>query len=72
MTKDTLYKVGEKVVIIDSHRCWRDFDGEFGIIQSITGPYGEDGLYEVMVENGDVEYFAAYHLRLRRSCGSKS
>jgi len=66
MTKDTLYKVGDKIWVHDSHRCWRNFNGESGVVQSIAWSHGETHLYEVMVENGDVEYFTDYHLRLNK------
>jgi len=65
MSKETKFKKGDKVWICDSHRCWRNFNGEAGVVQSIAWSHGETHLYEIMVEGGDVDYFTDFHISIR-------
>ena len=56
----TEYKVHERVLILNSDRCWRSFTGEVGFVTSITATkegYGGEPIYEIMLDGGDVEYF---------------
>lgn len=58
----TWFSVGDRVRVVDTGESWRDFTGEKGYVLSVA--YSSDmPVYEVLLKNDDVEYFAEYQLQ---------